>query len=128
MFFRTFHLALILLAAAAVWFSIESGAQAGSCGDYLLSSHVDEATDTGHFGDRHPTPRPCHGPSCSRSPAAPADFPLAKTFEPFGTRLSGLLTQALADQDSCSEQHPDLGWPPYSLYLAHEIFHPPRLG
>ena len=101
--------------------ALTPGTAAASCGNYVIVQNED------HTGQPQPVPAvPCHGPGCSKAPAAPALPMTAPVSSSTGN------DQPTADLDSATDASNASSWGrllpnvEHPIRLTSSIFHPPR--
>jgi hypothetical protein len=114
--------ALTAAALVVVGFAFAPGRAEASCGDYV---YVQTANQTPEIAPIQPQP-PCHGPGCSKAPAAPP-VPLTAPVS-----SSSETDQSPVVLDADSDDRPGSGWAAghraaaQPIRLTSSIFHPPR--
>ena len=108
-------LAAAVLAFAGV--ALLPGTAPASCGDYVRVQTHDEAPAP---------PRPCHGPECSKAPAAPALPLTAPVLSSCGSDQSPVVLQSDADDRPSPGRAAAGTSAARPVRLTSSIFHPPR--
>lgn len=92
------------------------------CGDYVHIPNGTQAAD--HQGDPAPGPKPCHGPNCSKAPAAPVTPLPAPAPTPPEAKACPAGLRDVGDGQSSWRLPPATAGRP--TQLPSSVFHPPR--